>query len=1191
MPNAEVSWVKENIGIQDAFVGASLTMLVVKFHALSAQNSGSLTAIVDVSDQNRLYKNVEYTSLGTIVPALPQITTANKSYRWDANFITIDGSGFDSFGWAYMEIALIDAENTTNQNAHILLTEKTMATYQDLASFTRTQIVVQFENLYELSVGSLYAAVRVCANVSATNYTSDYCDSCTPVKCDNSSWLYSQGNIDVTVDHVWYDLNPDLKFTEIGSVEITNPTITDNSTGLSSSSRYLTIRGTGFNSAEPVSTLNTIDFVTSRGTSLDVTGYVSEVSSAYEMIFTFYRLSACNYGELNAKATVTGGSATVNQLNFSLVATIVPSSPTITKSLDTLSSDTSLLTIKGSGFELNASLNEIQMSASSSNIPVSGLIQSSTFTHIVYSFNQLLQIHKNNTIMARIRSKCCTDITPNCVSDTITPWSDEIDVAKIVAASPSVDMSTEILNSDALKITLTGTGFSSLNNTNTVEFQNCYPGTGTCGDEVRAIEFESSRKEIVFQFTHLAPTNENGATESLFATLSVFSTWSTGSVPISVAKIVATNPTLNANAEVINSDSLTMTLKGKGFDASYPTNNVISFDPSTVEGTFVKSTLTQLILQFSSLAPNDEGTLSATLTVSDSWSISSSVQIATIKASDPTIFESTNLLYSDSDLLTIFGRGFDSGVPTNNQVTFYTDTVPSISGTVSQVSLTHLTVSFDSVLRVTNAGCLNASTIVRNASGFSITSSSSEETVAIIVEQTPTVNTRSGNLSSAATHLTIFGTGFDALSISNNEYNFYTPSDSSQVLANIMNVSWTHIIFSFTALSPTNWGCCLQVNMRTSHSNISCGNSSSSSMWSDKYNIADVYIETPIINSDSTTLYTSSRYLTIFGEGFDYVNPSVNTITFMQSSGLAVSGSVVTSTRTTFIVSFTALEHDNAGMLSAYVTIADSSIYRRRRLDELVDAVDNSNDNRNQHTIRRHQSVVGQQRRELIIADSTDGLVSETTTVATIEASAPIIDTDTVTLMKTTDTLLTIKGFGFGLEKSQQPNIVTLVPAAGNIAYTPTGRVDSSTVSALVYSFSALNPENAGSMAVNVNLNGMISNQATVVTVIPCPVVDSTTQLLDSNANEITITGRYFYAGDPSLNYVNFLVSSSTVRVCFLSLNSCIALVLLSNFVYSENTIDTTIQHIQIKGTTGYRRCVRSKFDSTNCFLLSTLTT
>ena len=727
----------------------------------------------------------------------------------------------------------------------------------------------------------------------------------------------------------------------------------------------------------------------------------------------------------------------------------------------------------------------------------------------------------------RLRSKCCTDITPTCDPDVITPWSDWVDVAKIVAASPKVTASTDSLSSDALKLTIMGQGFSSLEDTNSIQFQNCYPDTSSCGDEVKAIEDESSLDSVVFQFTHLAPTNQNTQdAQNLYATLQVFSTWSSGAEPISVAKIVGVRPTVNSSTKSMGSDSLELTIEGRGFDATYPTNNVVSFDGDNVQGYFVNSTLTRLILQFSSLAPSDEGALLASLTVSSTWSTSTSTQVATINASDPSITSSTKSLYSNSALLTILGRGFDSAVPTNNNVKFFTDTTPSVSGTVTGVSLTHLVVSFDTSLRVTNVGCLNASTVVTNSSGYDITQSSSEETVAIIVEETPTVDTRSGNLSSAATHLTIFGTGFDALTVSNNEFNFYTPSDSSDVLANIVNISWTHMIFSFTALSPTNWGCCLKVDVRTSHSNISCGNSTSRSEWSDQYNIADVYIETPIINSKATTHYTNMRYITIFGTGFDYVNPDVNTVTFSQtSSSTAVTGTVIKSTRTAIKVSFTALGHENEGDLMAQVTIADESIYRRRRLD-FMDAAD-----ANQYMIRR-RTQEQQRRRELIIADSTNGLVSETVTVATIEASAPYIDTDVVTLMKSTDSLLTIRGFGFGLAGDSQPNIVTLVPSAGNLAYTPTGSVQSSTVSTVVFSFTALNPENAGSMAANVNLNAMISNQATVVTVIPCPVVDSTTQLLDSDQNEITITGRYFYSGDPSKNYVSFPYSDSSVSTC-----------------------------------------------------------
>lgn len=203
-PSAMVNWTQTG---GDTFVGASLTVLIVTFDTLAAQHAGSLSAIVDVSDQGRLYSNIEYTIVGTVVPAAPVITSANVSYRWDASALTIDGFGFDSSGWAYMEVALAQVDNYTTGSGHILLTETVMSEYESLATFTRNKIIIQVENMYALSVGNLYAAVRVCENVSDTNYTSSYCDTCTPVKC-NSSWLYSEGDVstDTISNHVWYVL-------------------------------------------------------------------------------------------------------------------------------------------------------------------------------------------------------------------------------------------------------------------------------------------------------------------------------------------------------------------------------------------------------------------------------------------------------------------------------------------------------------------------------------------------------------------------------------------------------------------------------------------------------------------------------------------------------------------------------------------------------------------------------------------------------------------------------------------------------------------------------------------------------------------------------------------------------------------------------------------------------------------------
>ena len=133
--------------------------------------------------------------------------------------------------------------------------------------------------------------------------------------------------------------------------------------------------------------------------------------------------------------------------------------------------------------------------------------------------------------------------------------------------------------------------------------------TGSCGDEVKAIEDESVLIQLCFGSLILRPRIRIHKTQNLYATLQVFKKWSSGTEPISVAKIFGVRPTVNSSTKLMGSDSLELTIEGRGFDATYPTNNVVSFDGDNVQGYFVNSTLTRLILQFSSLAPSDEGAL------------------------------------------------------------------------------------------------------------------------------------------------------------------------------------------------------------------------------------------------------------------------------------------------------------------------------------------------------------------------------------------------------------------------------------------------------------------------------------------------------------------------------------------------------------------------------------------------------
>lgn len=208
-------------------------------------------------------------------------------------------------------------------------------------------------------------------------------------------------------------------------------------------------------------------------------------------------------------------------------------------------------------------------------------------------------------------------------------------------------------------------------------------------------------------------------------------------------------------------------------------------------------------------------------------------------------------------------------------------------------------------------------------------------------------------------------------------------------------------------------------------------------------------------------------------------------------------GSVETTTRTTLSVKLSAIAISNVGTLEAFVTIEDENLIYRRRL---------SGD---------------------MIAQTNNGTVSQTRQVATVIQAAPYLYSDEVTLMKSTGDRVTIRGVGFSL--SENDNVVILYPAGGLPSYAPTGRVVNSTFTRLVYSFDTLHPENGGPLSAAVVVNTLTSNQVVSVTVVPCPVIDSSLTNIYSNTNEITISGRGFYTSDPSKNYIRFPKSDTSI--------------------------------------------------------------
>ena len=99
-----------------------------------------------------------------------------------------------------------------------------------------------------------------------------------------------------------------------------------------------------------------------------------------------------------------------------------------------------------------------------------------------------------------------------------------------------------------------------------------------------------------------------------------------------IANITEAGPTVSTNTSILSSDALTLTIKGKGFDATNSSNNVFIFESATSgspdviawplkeDSSYSRTTLTTLVVRFTHLSPTNIGDLTLTLKISSTWS-------------------------------------------------------------------------------------------------------------------------------------------------------------------------------------------------------------------------------------------------------------------------------------------------------------------------------------------------------------------------------------------------------------------------------------------------------------------------------------------------------------------------------------------------------------------------------------------
>ena len=162
----------------------------------------------------------------------------------------------------------------------------------------------------------------------------------------------------------------------------------------------------------------------------------------------------------------------------------------------------------------------------------------------------------------------------------------------------------------------------------------------------------------------------------------------------------------------LSSDSAKLTLRGRGFDASNPTKNTVSFTGDIGKALVFTSTRTTLGLSFTHLSPvdNDED-LKAIVTVHSTWSSGTvGVFVAKILGANPTVLDDGDVLSSDSPKFTIMGKGFDAS--NANLHTFsLSGNVKALLGSSAKSTHTSLEISFTH-LSPLDEGNLNAAVTV-----------------------------------------------------------------------------------------------------------------------------------------------------------------------------------------------------------------------------------------------------------------------------------------------------------------------------------------------------------------------------------------------------------------------------------------------------------------------------------------------
>lgn len=774
----------------------SLTHLVLAFTSLN-QDTGTLNASLgvvctDTNDVSSCAYSSGFTQVTKIVAANPVVTSSNETLMTNAMQITLSGRGFDAntfsnnnieFEIKSSDASLILLENYVcdgvlmnsmvfeEPNGEVEAWSSCLTLCSSDDSCVQNVLNVVNDTFYECNLYSssaqmlntvptvsehsrcAYDAPAILGHVANSNLTSlvIMLDTLGPINARLSSGEANILRAKAKVRNYY-----EGEFADVRTLQVSPITIDGNDESVNvvnNHQLYFTIRGSGFDDTFPA--YNDVAIYNEDDSSLSsILGDVVN-SSRTHLVLNIHQVSSENEGALSCNVThflretfSRLDEASLENINCFYLDVLVP---TIESSEMILMSSTETLEIHGAGFIANdLSANIVTMFTSHGN---------SFEVDVLGSTRTSLTLDMTTLSSSEFGPLNCTVSIPRRNGNSTNLTSSSTQVANLKIDTPVVTSNLTSLDSDQIEYTLYGHNFDIKPSINKVSFEaHCIEGsTSQC--PVGCDPTSSAYPEVILATVKNVNLGVGDAYDSMelnFDTLAPYFHECELRVIVEVGNVTA-NPTCTAN----------------------------SCDEACVA------------------------------TNSTCW-VSSQVPVLEINGVNPTLNVSNHTITSTTNEITIRGKGFDSGRITNNHFIFTSNMTQELN--MFQVKArvhedlictsTVIVLTFDR-LSVYNFGELSAQVeVMADNSGTNNRYISTTTQVATIQSTNATIHERFDVVTTDASEMTVFGSGFAP----DDNMRYVTPTvtynDSSTNLlqvvgANLIQASRSSLVFTFTNLQPS----------------------------------------------------------------------------------------------------------------------------------------------------------------------------------------------------------------------------------------------------------------------------------------------------------------------------------------------------------------------------------------------------